>query len=154
LEYTPIIRYWFTPTTFATVLGISIGMFYSRIPHISFITLCYFLGSGTMLVSIFIFLYFSSAHNAESLVIPMGYFAIVGGLYLPFVADTVIKMVGSKRKAFGSALIEFCAVIATGIAWFISYFTKNLILSILIILFILFLSAALLQKRSEKLQSQ
>ena len=43
----------------------------------------------------------------------MQYYSIIGGLYLPFVTDTVIKILGPRRRAFGSAMIEFGDTIAS-----------------------------------------
>jgi hypothetical protein len=125
LEYQPTYKHWFTPATLGTLLGICVAMMYSKLPHISSITLSYFLGVATIAMTIF--LCFSSQDSSKTILVKsMSQYSIIGGLYLPFVADVVIKIVGSKRRALGSALIEFCAVFATTGAWFLAYRTVSI----------------------------
>ena len=79
----------------------------------------------------------------------MSHYAVVGGMYLPFVTDAVIKMVGSRNKGIGSALIEGGDTLAILIATiFSSVFASTWILGIN---FVLYLIATGIQKRAEKI---
>ncbi len=150
LEYQPIYRSWFTPASLGTIFGISIAMIYSRLPHISFITLCYFIGAASIFTALFLCFAPEGDSCKSILVSSMSQFSIIGGLYLPFVADAIIKIVGPRLKAFGSALVELCGVIAALVAWFFTYLVKDAPNVILIMLFIFFLIAAFFQKIAEK----
>lgn len=151
LEYRPLIRFTLTTSTFATILGIIIAMLYSRLPHFSIITLCYFLAAAVMFTALFHCSY-SNYTWTDIQVSGMTNLTAIGGLYLPFVADAIINILGAKHRAFSSALIEFCGVIASFGAAMINLIFKMNSIVMIALLASFFLIAAILQKKAEKIK--
>ena len=52
IEDTTGVIVWLDITTFATLIGILIAIFYNRLPHMSIITLFYSIGIGLTLVAL------------------------------------------------------------------------------------------------------
>jgi MFS family permease len=98
-------------TSMSTTVGIGIAMLYTRLPHISIITLLYGIGVGMTIIGLFQSL-FIDAQYAQHLLSSVINYAVVGGLYLPFVTDAVIKQFGARKRAFGSASIALCDTVA------------------------------------------
>lgn len=96
---------WLAIMTFGTMVGVIISMFYTRLPHLSIITLFYSIGAAITFVS-FTLCFLANISCKSELLQSMSAYMIIGGLYMPFVTDAVITMTGAKRKAFGAALIE------------------------------------------------
>ncbi len=115
LGYIPDGHSWLSITSFATLIGLGIAVLYTRLPHISIITLFYGIGAGMTAIACFhCFLFKSSCNN--NILSSMSFYSVIGGLYLPFVTDAVIRMKGSKHRAFGSALVESADTIASFVA--------------------------------------
>lgn len=148
LEYNPDGHVWITITNYSTVLGIGIAMLYTRLPHISIITLLYSIGAGIAIIAL--------AHCtivpsfcSSGLINAMSTYAIIGGLYLPFVTDGVIRMVGPRHRAFGSATFEFGDTIASFVAPLLNIFFIGNTHVILITVVILYLLATIFQRKAE-----
>lgn len=80
----------------------------------------------------------------------MSHYAVIGGMYLPFVTDAIIKMVGPRYKGIGSALVEggdAIAVLVTSIFSTIFSLSASLLLWVIPIFYI---AATILQKRAER----
>ncbi|MBX9744388.1 MAG: hypothetical protein K2X08_04160 [Chlamydiales bacterium] len=148
LEYNPDGHAWITITNYSTVLGIGIAMLYTRLPHISIITLLYSIGAGIAIIAL-AHCSFVPSFCGTGLINAMSTYAIIGGLYLPFVTDGVIRMVGTRHRAFGSATIEFGDTIASFVAPLLNIFFIGSSHIILITTVILYIFAALLQRKAE-----
>ena len=141
---------WLNLTTAGTLLGIACAMLYNRLPHMSIITLFYTIGFGISVMAILTCTY--QVFNCTiSLLTAISHYCVVGGLYLPFVTDAVINMFGTRHKAVGAAMVESADTIALALAPLLFIVLNQHILNILILMTILYLSAALIQKQAEKI---
>lgn len=149
LEVNPFLQTWQSYTTFGTVLGILIALLYNRLPHISIITLFYTIGAG-ILITVFVGCIFNLSKCNDYFVYAMSHYAVIGGIYLPFVTAAVIDMFGSRNKAFGSATIEFGDTIASFIAPITGFFLKDKIQWIILVTVFLYVLASFIQRSAEK----
>lgn len=150
-EYNPAGHLWLSLSTASTITGICLATLYTRLPHISIITLFYSIGAAITFIA---FLRCFSLHSScdNSLETSICFYAIVGGLYLPFVTDAVIKMLGPRRRAVGSATIEFGDTVACFVAPLLNIFNLGSY-HLLLFVVMLFATATILQKAGEnKLQ--
>ncbi len=149
IEYSKGNAVWLDLTTFATLVGILIVMLYTRLPHMSIITLLYSIGFALSLVALLTC--GLSVFSCEvSLLSAMSHYSVMGGIYFPFVTDAVIKMFGPNNKAVGSAMVEFGDTIAIFIAPFFNLIFKPSPTEILWILLALYLLATGFQKMAER----
>lgn len=146
-EYDPSGHIWLSLSTMSTIAGICLATLYTRLPHISIISLFYSIGAAITLMAFF-HCCFAPSTCDNSLETSVGFYAIIGGLYLPFVTDAVIKMLGPSRRAIGSATIEFGDTIACFIAPILNVFNLGSfrLLSVIVMLFGI---ATILQKTGE-----
>jgi len=151
IEYSKGTEVWLDITTFATLIGILIAMLYNRLPHMSMVTLFYSMGFGLIVVAI-LSSFLSISSLQISLLSSMSHYAVIGGMYLPFVTDAVIKMLGNRNKGIGSALIEGGDAIAILIAMIFSTAFVLSALWIFGIILVLFLLATGIQKKAEKIR--
>lgn len=149
LENNPTGEVGLSTISLGTTIGVCIAMLYTRLPHISIITLFYSIGAVSALLA-FYRCTSSTISCDDELLASMSYYCIIGGLYLPFVTDAVIKMLGSKRRALGSAMIELGDTIAVFFAPILNIFFHQNSTNILLTISIFFLIAALYQKSTEK----
>jgi MFS family permease len=148
-EETPSLQNWQAIIQYATLIGILISMLYKRLPHFSVITLFYSIGAG-MLLTVLLRCGKSHGSDCSSLFInAMSYYSVIGGLYLSFVTVAVIELFGPRYKGVGSAMIEFGDTIATFIAPLITLILKLNILGISITVTLLYIVAAITQRRAE-----
>lgn len=96
---------WIDISNFPMFLGILITLFYSKLPHMATITFFYTIGFGIYLLA-FLICITGTYDCAIGFISMLSQSAILVGLYLPFVTEAIINMVGRKNKAIGSALIE------------------------------------------------
>jgi MFS family permease len=150
LEYDPQNSFWLSIMTYATLIGILIAMLYTRLPHISTITLFYGIGAGITFIS---FLRCLASHPAcnDTFISAMSHYSVIGGIYLPFATIAVINMLGPRHKALGSASIEFGDTIASFVAPLINILVNESILNISMIITILYILATFAQRRAENL---
>ncbi len=132
---------------FQTIIGVAIAMFYSRLPHISLIALFYSIGSGMMFVALINCICLNICD--DTLVESMTHYALIGGLYLPFVTDAVINLVGAKRRATGAAIIEFGGTIAQAIGAYLFVVAGFNHIIVLLIIVVLYVFATLFQRMAE-----
>jgi len=142
---------WLNLTTLGALIGIFCAMLYNRLPHMSIITLFYTIGFGISVVAIFTCM-MGVFSCGVSLLSAISHYCVVGGLYLPFVTEAVINMVGTRHKAVGAALIEFADTIALVAAPFILFALSKYPLGILFLTATLCLCAAIFQKRAERIR--
>lgn len=135
-------------TMIGTVVGISIALFYVKLPHIAIITLFYSIGTGITALAL-IESIFLETHYANNFISAMSNYSVIGGLYLPFVTDAVIKLLGAQRRALGSAVIEFLDACAAGIPFILHFLIIQDPKHILITVVCLFTIATILQKSAE-----
>ena len=114
----------------------------------SIITLFYSIGFGLTIVAIISTLLSAFSYQI-SLLSSISHYAVIGGMYLPFVADAVIKMVGPRHRGFGSALIEVGDTVAIVTASIFSTVFHLSALEILGTLAGLYLFATTMQKKAE-----
>lgn len=141
-------RYWVDISNFPIALGVIITLFYSKLPHMATITFFYTIGFGLYLLSILIC--FTGTYSCSiGFVSMLCQSSILVGLYLPFVTEAVINMLGRKNKALGSALIEMANAIALAISsFYFSFFRPSAeIINSLIV--VLFLFAIFMQKKAD-----
>ena len=79
----------------------------------------------------------------------MSHYAIIGGMYLPFVTNTIIKMVGARHKGIGSAFIEACQTAAILLTAIISAVLTLSAQWALVLILCLYILATITQKRAE-----
>jgi MFS family permease len=152
IEYSHDNAVWLDLTTSGTIIGILIVMLYNKLPHMSIVTLLYSVGFGTSLVAILTCAL--SVFNCEiSLLSAMSHYSVIGGMYLPFVTDAVIKMFGNRNKAMGAAMIEFGDAIAVLIAPTLYVLFNPIPSTILWMILILYIIATTMQKMAEKNRS-
>ena len=114
LEHNTKLGIWFAPTTIGTLLGISFVMAYSKITHISIITLSYLGCFGAMILAVYLF-YAMGSNGSISAISMIASSSLFGGLFLPFVTDAIILHYGGKRKAFAASIVELFDSIAQGV---------------------------------------
>lgn len=125
-------RLWFPVISIVTMVGIIFSMIISKkLPHLIMIT-------GIYAVSIIfpVLTYFLHQFNllnvspTLALLISTAFACGLGGLYLPFIADAIIRRMGAKNRGFGAALIEFVDTSSSSIAAPIisQVFSSNVIL--------------------------
>lgn len=151
LENHPRMHSWLSITTLATLIGICIALLYKHIPHMSIITLLYGIGAGFMLVSFVICLSYPSSSCDNRLINSIINYSVVGGIYLPFVADAVITMSGEKHKAIGAAFIELGGAIATILSPLICIMINLNSNRLLLIIAIIYILAMFSQRHAEKI---
>lgn len=140
---------WLSVITVGTLLGTAFVMFYKKIPHFSIITILYGAGFGMLIVT-FIFMYkFSWSYTEDTLTTTMSHYSVIGGIYLPFVADSLITLCGVKRKAVGSALSEVADALALIVASSLAIFLAQNVFHILIVIGVLYFMATIFQKAVE-----
>lgn len=149
LETSQYLEKWLFVTTLGTYLGTTFTLMYRRIPHPSLIAILYSSGAGIMLVTLLYIKYFGLSYT-ENLIAALSHYCIIGGIYLPFVADAIIELSGSIRKATGSAIFEIGDMIALFLASVASIFFIKSPHSILVVNAILYTIATIIQKMSEK----
>ncbi len=149
IEYLPGEHFYYSPATMGTLLGISIAIIYPKLPHISIITMCYFIGFSIMIISGYI-IFYGKGPPENILINSITYYSVLGGLYLPLVTDAVIELLGANHKALGSSLIEIAGTIAALSASLLDLKTTLSPFSILIMFSIFLLFAAVIQKLAEK----
>lgn len=149
LQYSSNFQSQLSITTMGTIVGVCIAMLYTRLPHISAITFFYNIGAGTTLIALFR-CFANPSFCAESLVNSMTYYTLIGGLYLPFVSDSVIDMISARHKAFGLATIELGGVIARALAALISVIVNQHTFFALSIITLLYILASTFQRFSEE----
>lgn len=147
-EYNPIGHVELSTTNLGTIFGIGIAMLYTRLPHISIITLFYSIGAVVTILA-FLHCFGNCASCSNNLFSSMNFYCIIGGLYLPFVTDGVIRMLGARHKAFSSALIELGDTVSAFFAPFLNIFIEQNARNVLISVMVFYIAASLFQKRAE-----
>lgn len=150
LEYDHIRQSALAVSTYGTLLGIAVAMLYVRLPHISIITLFYSIGAVLMFITL-MRCFQNSSNCLDSLIVSMNHYSIIGGLYLPFITDAIINMVGSKYKAVGSASVELCSTLAAYLGAMSNLIIRHNTIALLGIIVIMYVLASLIQRRAEKL---
>lgn len=143
---------WIILTNFGFIIGFACSVLYKKLPHMSIITLTYTTGFGISLVAIL-----GSRYGLfgcrEAVFSSMSYYTVIAGVYLPFVTDGVISLFNPTRKAMASAVVELATRIGVILSYIcLLYVAQNYCDSSYLIA-LLFLIAALLQRRAEKLPS-
>ena len=143
---------WLSLTNYGFVIGFACAVLYKKLPHMSIITLAYTTGFGISLIAI-IGRAYGLFGCREAVFSSMSYYTVIAGVYLPFVTDGVISLFNPSRKAMASAIVELASRIAVILSYvFILYVAQDYCDSSYFIA-LLFLAAAFLQRRVEKLPS-
>ena len=143
---------WVSLMNYGFVIGFAGAILYKKLPHMSIITLTYTTGFGISIVAM-IGNWYGLFGCREGILSSMGYYTVVAGVYLPLVTDGVISLFNPLKKAMASAVVELASRVAS-ICWYIGlfYVLQNYCYSLYLISF-LFLLAAFLQRRVEKLHA-
>lgn len=111
-------RNWFPLVTLSTMAGITLTMVLAKkLPHLLMITLIYAVSIIFPFIMCAIY-YFKLIDITvlNALLIYTSFSCALGGLYLPLVADAIIRRLGSKNRGFGAALIEFVDTFSSSLA--------------------------------------
>lgn len=149
LEYDTSLQSWLSIATGATIIGIFIAMLYTKLPHFSTIRLFYSVGFAMTLIGL-LHCFGNHLLCGGDLINSMTRYAVIGGLYLPFVADAVLGMTGPKFKALGSAAIELAGLFARLLAAVFNSMVIANDFSVLMIIVILYLAASGFQRLAER----
>lgn len=143
---------WVSLMNCGFVIGFAGAILYKKLPHMSIIMLTYTTGLGISIVAT-IGNWYGLFGCQEAILTSMGYYTVVAGVYLPLVTDGVISLFNPQKKATASAVVELAARLAS-ILWYVGlfYVLENYCHSLYFIS-LLFLLAALLQRRVEKLHA-
>lgn len=140
---------WIGFTNFGILIGICGTLLYSRLPHMSIITLMYTIGFGISLVATAI-CKFGVLNCQTDWFGAMSYYSVVSGMYIPFVMEAVINMFGKNNRAIGSALVDLAKTLSMVISSSVMAFLSPTPTKILFAIIFLFLIAVCLQKHAEK----
>lgn len=149
LETSVSLEQWLFIATLGTYLGTSFTLFYRKIPHPSLIAILYLIGAATSAIALIYSVKFGVPYS-KSLLFSMIQYCVVGGIYLPFVADVIIQLSGTFRKATGSAIYEVGDMLALFLAGTAAFLILKSPMLILIMNTSLYLSATIIQKVAEK----
>jgi MFS family permease len=153
MDYSKVDFAWVDITNFAGFVGIFCVFLYHRLPHMSLITLFYTIGFGVFL-TLLILCNTEGFHCFSNLLFAMGYYCVVAGMYLPFVTEAVIRLVGARHKATGAALVELADTFAMGVGSVLVAFAIRSPTVIVYCVVLFFLVATFLQKRAERTSSK
>lgn len=147
-EYKVQNLHWVDFSNYAAVIGFFGVLLYTRLPHISIITLLYTIGFGFFMASIAMCL--SGVERCESsLLFGMVCFSLIDAMTFPFVADSVMSTFDAKYKATTLASLYFVAnIAASGGESFLQIF-RPLPIALMCSMATLLLLAAIIQKLAE-----
>lgn len=131
-----------------SLIGVIVGMFYRKIPHLSLLTFCF--GIGILLSAVpLITNYFAPDINIY-LPYQLMLFSNLGGFYLPFVFDVVLSATSANYRGTACGVIDFIISLASivGASIVILFHPDEKV--VLLATTILFLVAAIVQKRGER----
>ncbi len=140
---------WITLSNIGLLTGYASAMLYKRLPHTSVVTLAYVVGACMMMVALVEQSFSIFGHKATYANI-MTYYCVVGGLYHPFVADALITMFGSRKRALGAAMIDLSEAVSLIIGAFILKLITPSYYQTTIICLLLFLGASIFQRIVER----
>lgn len=140
---------WMSFTQIGLILGSASAMLYKRLPHLSIITLTYVAGVCVILLSILEHT-FSPVDNRNSIAMVISYYCVIGGVSLPLVADVVISLFGSHRKALGAMMIDVAEALALLLAVCLAALVVSSFYQTACVMLLLFLAASVLQKHIER----
>jgi MFS family permease len=112
------------------MIGTLLSLFYKKIPHLSIITNSYGICFVLSLTGVLALLFTSPNENIDLFVkLQIVHLGALGGFYLPFVFDVVIRKGKSTHRGIMLAYLEIIQLIASLIGIFIvSMFEKNNVL--------------------------
>ncbi len=131
------------------ILGSASAMLYKRLPHLSIITLTYVAGVCFIILTILLHR-FSPVDHSNSIATVVCYYCVIGGISLPLVADVVITLFGSHRKALGAVMIDVAEAMSLLVAVLLATLVISSFYQTASVMLLLFLVASVLQKQIER----
>lgn len=139
---------YFTMLGWGALIGAVASIFYTKIPHISVIAVCYVLGLIFCLEGLIGSIILNLSAEFRSILILLS--STLGGFYLPFVYDAILSSVHSEHRGATCGVIEGIISISGFLALIIILNITGDNFSVLILMTFLFLIATILQRKSEK----
>jgi len=133
------IKKWTFGTAQCRLIGVLVGIFYRKIPHLSLLTFCF--GIGVLLSVVPLITNYLVPDLNIDLPYQLMLFSNLGGFYLPFVFDVVLSATSANYRGTACGIIDLIIALASIIGVSIVVFFnpgETLILLMTIILFIPF----------------
>lgn len=138
----------FSALGIGSLIGVIVGIFYRKIPHLSLLTFCF--GIGILLSVVPLITNYLVPDLNIDLPYQLMLFSNLGGFYLPFVFDVVLSATSASYRGTACGIIDLIialsSIIGVAIVILLSP-TETLILSMTIILFLI---STVIQKKGEK----
>ncbi|NGX36715.1 MAG: hypothetical protein K1000chlam1_01567 [Candidatus Anoxychlamydiales bacterium] len=131
-----------------SLVGTLLSLFYRKVPHISFLTICYGIGVILAAVTLFTTLFLPLTNINLSYQLMM--FSTLGGFYLPFLYDVILSSSLSTFRGTACGMIDGIISLSAIIGLSLILILQPKALVVLIITTLLFSSSTILQKIGEK----
>ena len=131
-----------------SLIGVIIGMFYRKLPHLSLLTFCF--GIGVLLSGVPLITKFFSPNLLIDIPYQLMLFSSLGGFYLPFFFDVILSSTSADFRGTACGFIDLVIALASIIGVLIVIVFNPgevLVLGMTVVLFII---AMTLQKRGER----
>ncbi len=138
----------FSALGIGSLIGVLVGIFYRKIPHLSLLTFCF--GIGVLLSVVPLITDYLVPDLNIDLPYQLMLFSNLGGFYLPFVFDVVLSATSANYRGMTCGIIDLIISLSSIIGVFIIVFFNPGEKLILLMSIILFLLATIIQKRGEK----
>lgn len=138
----------FSALGIGSLIGVIVGIFYRKIPHLSLLTFCF--GIGVLLSVVPLITNYLVPDLNIDLPYQLMLFSNLGGFYLPFVFDVVLSATSANYRGTACGVIDLIIALASIIGVSIVVFFNPSEPIILLMTIILFLSATIIQKKGEK----
>ncbi len=138
----------FSALGIGSLIGVLVGIFYRKIPHLSLLTFCF--GIGVLLSVVPLITNYLVPNLNIDLPYQLMLFSNLGGFYLPFVFDVVLSATSANYRGTACGIIDLIIALASIIGVSIVVFFNPGETLILLMTIILFISATAIQKKGEK----
>lgn len=131
-----------------SIIGVVIGIFYRKTPHLSTLTFCF--GIGILLSSVPLITNYLFSGLKIYLPYQVMLFSSLGGFYLPFVFDVVLSASSASHRGAICGIIDIVITLASVIGASIVILFRPTEELILLMTSILFFVSTFIQKKGEK----
>lgn len=138
----------FSALGIGSLIGVLVGMFYRKIPHLSLLTFCF--GIGILLSVIPLITNYLTPSLSIDLPYQLMLFSNLGGFYLPFVFDVVLSATSVNYRGTACGIIDLIISLSSIVGAAIVIFLSPNEISILLMTMILFICATVIQKKGER----
>ncbi len=138
----------FSALGIGSLIGVLVGIFYRKIPHLSLLTFCF--GIGILLSAVPLITNYLVPDLNIDLPYQLMLFSTLGGFYLPFVFDVVLSAISANYRGTACGIIDLLIALSSIIGVAIVVFLNPSQTLILLMTVILFISATAIQKKGEK----